>query len=203
MSQRGVLPLHWASAVQATQRPALVPDNAHSGVGAAHSLLLAQSRQVRAAGSHTGSDAGQSLLTVHATHVRLTVSQRGVAPLHWESLRQPTHWLVVMSHRPSAPQSPSLRHATQRPLLVPDVAHTGVLPLHWALLEQPDVQVRVLPSQNGACIGQSVLERQPTQVSWPAPDAVLHTPRGVSHAVSSVAVHSTQRPAREPCVSQT
>lgn len=92
-------------------------------------------------------------------------SQRGVAPPHWASSEQATHFPVAG-------------------------LHIGAVAGHSELFVQSVVQVRVTELQMGAVFGQSAAVRQPTQVFV----AASHFLPFATQRLGSPPVHSTQIP---------
>jgi len=149
-------------AVHWTQAPVLL---LQAGVAPEHSLLARQPRQ------------------------RL-FSQKGVVPPQSLLLLQPTQRLVAVLHTDMpTPQAELLvpEHCTQRPALLPEVAHAGVDPPQSMSLAQAR-QVLVVVLQMGVAPPQSVLLTHCTQRLV----VVLHTEVAPVQAVRLVPVHCTQ-----------
>lgn len=111
----------------------------------------------------------------------------------------PTHWLVAGLHTDGAmhrSDDPSA-HSTQRPVLVPVVAHTGRSPEQSPALQAR--HERVVASHTGVAPEQSASVTHPTQTPRES------SQRGVApvQAAASAVVHCTQRPAFVPAVAQT
>ncbi len=177
-SHRGVVPTHAVALVVVhwTQRPARVPEVAHAGVGPVQSaaLMVLHARQSRVATLQMGVGPEQSVLVLHAAQRLLAALHTPVGATHAAALAA-VHW-------------------TQRPVFVPDVAHTGVVP-EQSVAPHPR-HTRDAASQMGVAPEQSVLALHAAQRLV----AVLHTPVGATHAAALAAVHRTQRPALAPTV---
>jgi hypothetical protein len=186
--QTGVVPPHCALLVQATQVPvgrlqtgvaavhwlALVaehwphtPEGWQAGADGPQSVSPAQPRQVCVPPSQIGVALGQSAALRHPTQAPITMSHRGVAPVHWvlfvaeHCVHAPLAWQagVVPPHSPSPAQA---RHACVV------VSHTGFMPPQLTLLVQ-DTQVPPPISQAGVGLTHAVAL---LAEHWPqAPDA--------------------------------
>ena len=142
VSQRGVAPLHCASAAQVTHAPKLVL------------ATLSQTRPPE-----------HSALSAHARHAWLVASQTGFVPLQSVLARHPRQTLSTVSHFGLAPlQLALLVQATHCPFAAPLNAHAGVVPEHSLSAAHPR-QVRVARLQTGAMTvpTQSAFDAHETQ----------------------------------------